>query len=56
MAEKEPTQPTEKGREIPVPKRDDLEDTLSKVIKPAHEMEEAAAQESEYPEDESNEG
>jgi len=56
MPEKEPTQRTEKSLEIPVPTRKDGDDTLSKVIKPAREMEEAAAQEAEYPEDETNEG
>jgi hypothetical protein len=41
MPEKEPTQRTEKGQEIPISPR---------------EMEEAAEQEAEYPEDETNEG
>jgi hypothetical protein len=88
MAEKEPTQRTEKGLEIPVPTRKDSDDTLSKIVKPVvehsdepapreayvpvpgsgklrkafsrrkptREMEEAAEQEIEYPEDETNEG
>jgi hypothetical protein len=85
--EKEPTQRTEKGLEIPVPTRRDWDDTLSRIVKPvvehsdepapreayvppisprklrkalprkpAREMEEAAEQEAEYPEDETNEG
>jgi hypothetical protein len=56
MAEKEPTQRTEKGLEIPVPTRKDWDKTLSKIVKPAREVEEAAEQEIEYPEDETNEG
>jgi hypothetical protein len=56
MAEKEPTQRTDKGPEIPVPTRQDSDDPPSKVIRPGREMEEAAAQEAEYPEDETNEG
>jgi hypothetical protein len=35
MDEKEPTQETDKGLEIPVPTRKDWDDTLAKVIKPA---------------------
>jgi len=88
MSEKEPTQRTEKGLEIPVPTRKDRDDALSMIVKPVvehsdepapreayvpvpgigklrkalsrrkpvREMEEAAAQEAEYPEDETNEG
>lgn len=55
MAEKreQPTQQTEKGRDIPVPKRD-------QVITPAREgppeIEEAARDEMEIPADETDEG
>lgn len=56
----EPTQRTEKGPEIPVPTRKDWDNTLTKVIKPAtdgpQETADAATQEAEYPEDETNEG
>ena len=62
MVEKEPTQRTEKGLEIPVPTRKDWDDTLSKIVKPARENDsespevQAARQNAEYPEDETNEG
>jgi hypothetical protein len=41
MARKEPTQRTEKGLEIPVLARKDLDDTLAKIVRPAHEEEQA---------------
>lgn len=57
---KEPTQRTEKGLEIPVPKRADWDAMLGKVIKPAHdgprEIEDAARDELEIPSDETDEG
>jgi hypothetical protein len=58
---KEPTQTTDKGLEIPVPKRSDWERTLRSVAKPVRpdgpaEIVEAAEQELEYPADETNEG
>ena len=61
MSEKEePTQKTEKGLEIPVPQREDWDDMLRKVVRPAHdepqEIVDAAEQELKYPEDETNEG
>ena len=59
MSEKEPTPRTEKGLEIPVPTRKAGDDTLTQAIKPAdgpQEIDDAAAQEAEYPADETNEG
>jgi hypothetical protein len=62
MAEKrkKPTQQTEKGRDIPVPKREDRDAMLDEVIKPARdgppEIEDAAREEMEIPADETDEG
>ena len=42
MADKEPTQRTDKGLEIPVPTRKAWDDTLSKIVKPANAQDENA--------------
>jgi hypothetical protein len=52
MPKHEATQRTVKGLEIPVPTRKDWNDTLSKVVKLAREVEDAATQEAEYSADE----
>jgi hypothetical protein len=57
--EKEPTQRTDEGLEIPVPTRKDWDARFAKIIKPAdgpQEVEDAAEQEAEYPADETGEG
>jgi hypothetical protein len=56
---KEPTQTTDTGPEIPVPRRPDWDAMLDNEIKPADgppEIEDAARQEVEYPADETDEG
>ena len=54
--DKEPTQRTKKGLEIPVPTRTAWDDTLSKVVRPVKEAVDSAEQESELPADETDEG
>jgi len=57
--DREPTQRTDKGLEIPVPTRSDWDEMLGKVIKPAEgppEIIESAEDESEIPADETDEG
>lgn len=62
MTEREPTQQTDKGLEIPVPTRGDWDKTLGKVVRSQRrprvpkEVVDAAEQEADLPADETDEG